>query len=91
MSTYIQGTFIGYPTHAQYNHAYVVQYTVATTTGGILKYLDHSRGYWARVAVPFNLLKNLMQETHGGNYRDHFTGPKLYNTLSSLQWWPGMY
>ena len=59
--------------------------------GGILRYLDHSRGDRASVAVPLHLRENLMQEAHGGKYGGHFAGPKLYNTLSRQWWWQGMY
>ena len=59
--------------------------------GGILHYLDHSRGDRLRVAVPLQWREKLMQETHGGAYGGHFAGSKLYNTLSRQWWWPGMY
>ena len=31
------------------------------------------------------------QDTHSGNYSGHFSGRRLYNTLSSSWWWDGMY
>ena len=41
--------------------------------------------------MPDHLKKTLMARTHREQMAGHFSGPRVYNTLSRSWWWEGMY
>ena len=44
-----------------------------------------------RVAVPKHLQRQIMEECHGGSMGGHFSGRRLFSTLSRRWWWERMY
>ena len=62
-----------------------------TLQENILYLLDHKRGHRKRAAVPRQLRKELIEESHRGRMGGHFSGDRLYRTLSRHWWWEGMY
>ena len=58
---------------------------------GVLCYVDSARGNRSRIAVPDSLKSELMREAHAGSLSGHFAAKSLYDTLTRLYWWDGMY
>ena len=54
-------------------------------------YHVNSKTRHRRAVVPVHLRPKILQETHSGRYSGHFSGRRLYDTLMSAWWWPGMY
>ena len=38
----------------------------------------------SRAVLPLHLREQAIQESHGGKYAGHFSGPKVYNNLAKL-------
>ena len=79
------------PDDPEHSRKLVAKASQFTLIDGILFYVDGKRGHKRRVVVPHHLREKLLQESHGGVYGGHFSGPKLYNTLIRHWWWGGMY
>ena len=58
---------------------------------GVLHYVDPARRDRPRLAVPSELRKELMQETHSGGFSGHFATKGLYEKLARRFWWNNMY
>ena len=54
-------------------------------------YHVNSKTRHRRAVVPVHLRPKILKETHSGRYSGHFSGRRLYDTLMSAWWWPGMY
>ena len=67
------------------------QSSVLALVDDILYYLDTRHRNQKRVVVPKQLQKQIMEESHSGPMAGHFSGQRLYNTLSQHWWWEGMY
>ena len=67
-----------------------LQSPLFTIIDGTLFYLD-PRHRSRRVVVPLRHRRKLLEETHAGRYGGHFSGKKLYDSLSLHWWWDGMY
>ena len=57
---------------------------------GVLYYLNPKTRH-RRAVVPTHLRPEILRKTHAGKYSGHFSGRRLYSTLMSVWWWPGMY
>ena len=44
-----------------------------------------------QAVVPKMLREQIMKENHGGSMAGHFSGPRLYKTLTRHWWWQHMY
>lgn len=58
---------------------------------GVLYYVDAGGQHRLRIVVPKSMRETLMKETHSGPFGGHFAARGLYNTLSRLYWWDGMF
>ena len=58
---------------------------------GVLYFVDGGRGGNPRIVVPDGVEEKLMEEAHTGSIAGHFAARSLYNTLSRVYWWRGMY
>ena len=58
---------------------------------GVLYFVDGARGGNLRIVVPDTVKEKLMEEAHAGSLAGHFAARSLYNTLSRMYWWEGMY
>ena len=58
---------------------------------GVLYYVDSGSQHRLRIAVPMKIQEALLKETHAGPFGGHFAASGLYNTLSRLYWWDGMF
>ena len=58
---------------------------------GVLYFVDGARGGNLRIVVPDTVKEKLMEEAHAGSLAGHFAASSLYNTLSRMYWWEGMY
>ena len=56
-----------------------------------LYFVDRKEPTRRRLVVPTHLKSQIMEECHGGKMGGHFSGSRLYNTLSKRWWWQGMY
>ena len=56
-----------------------------------LYYIDPKKQNNRRIVVPTHLQKQLLAEAHRSVMGGHFSGKRLYNTLSVHWWWDGMY
>ena len=57
----------------------------------ILYYLDDKQPDVKRIVVPKHLRVQIMQNYHSSIMAGHFSGVRLYKTLSRRWWWDGMY
>ena len=57
----------------------------------VLYYVDPKRANRRRAVVPQQLQKSIMDENHRGPMGGHFSGNRLFNSLSRHWWWEGMY
>ena len=57
---------------------------------GIVYYVDPKTSH-KRAVVPSHLQERILREAHSGSYSGHFSGRRLYNSLTSSWWWEGMY
>ena len=57
----------------------------------ILYYINPHHKSLLRAVVPKHLRKRVMEQNHGGPYRGHISGDRLFKTLSRKWWWKGMY
>ena len=57
----------------------------------ILYFIDVKQGNLQRVVVPHHLTQQIMTEYHSSIMSGHFSGVRLYNTLSKRWCWEGMY
>lgn len=68
-----------------------LQSSMFTMEGGILYFIDAKRGNRKRVVAPQHKRCDLIDETHRGLFGGHFSGDRVYHTLTRHWWWEGMY
>ena len=52
---------------------------------------NSKRGDLPQIVVPASLKNQRMEENHAGSLAGHFSGPRLYKTISRKWWWKNMY
>ena len=57
----------------------------------VLYFVDAKGRGRKRAAVPSHLQKTILDDHHGGKMAGHFSGARLYTSLSRLWWWRTMY
>ena len=57
----------------------------------VLYFVDSKGGGWKRAAVPKHLQKAFLEDHHGGKMAGHFSGVRIYSSLSRRWWWRTMY
>ena len=57
----------------------------------VLHHLDSKPSSRRRIVIPEHLRQSLLDKTHRSQMGGHFSGQRLYNTLSKNWWWEGMY
>ena len=57
----------------------------------VLYHLDLKQKHHKQAMVPEHLRLQIMEESHRGPMARHFSGHRLFNTLSRHWWWEGMY
>ena len=57
----------------------------------VLYFIDPKQSKQQRVVVPMHLRPKVMEESHRGPMGAHFSGNRLFNTLSRHWWWEGMF
>ena len=57
----------------------------------VLYHLDPKQNHRKQVVVPEHMWKQVMEESHRGLMAGHFSGHRLFTTLSKHWWWEGMY
>ena len=69
----------------------IVQASLYTMANGILYYVGQKKNSVPKIVVPSEYKKKLMEEYHAGVMSDHFSGPRMYKTMSRQWWWDYMY
>ena len=55
-------------------------------------YRENSKGgELQQIVVPASLKQQMMEEHNAGLLAGHFSGPRLYKTISKRWWWKNMY
>ena len=62
-----------------------------TMVDNILYHVDGKRGGLRRAAVPQHLQQSILKDHHSGKLAGHFSGTRLYATLSRQWWWRTMH
>ena len=57
----------------------------------ILYRKNSKHGELPQIVVPASLKQQVMVEHHAGSLAGHFSGPRLYKTISRRWWWKNMY
>ena len=79
------------PSEAEHARRIVLQSPLFSVIDGILYFIDIRKGGHQRTVVPRHLRSQLMEEHHKGPMGSHFSGNKLFKTMSHHWWWPGMH
>ena len=69
----------------------IIQVSLYTMTDGILYYTGQKKDSTPKVVVPSDYKKKVMEEYHAGIMSGHFSGPRIYKTMSYQWWWEHMY
>ena len=69
----------------------IVQASLYTMVDGILYYIGQKSDSSPRVVVPSEYKRTLIEEYHSGIMSGHFSGPKIYKTMSRQWWWDHMH
>ena len=69
----------------------IIQVSLYTMTDGILYYTGQKKDSTPKVVVPSDYKKKVMEEYHAGIMSGHFSGPRIYKTMSHQWWWEHMY
>ena len=68
-----------------------IQVSLYTMTDGILYYTGQKKDSTPKVVVPSDYKKKVMEEYHAEIMSGHFSGPRIYKTMSHQWWWEHMY
>ena len=79
------------PEDSQVAAKLIVQASLYTMADGILYYIGQKKDSVPKVVVPSEYKKRLMEEYHAGVMSGHFSGPRIYKTMSRQWWWDHMY
>ena len=69
----------------------IVQASLYTMADGILYYIGQRKDSIPKVVVPSEYKERLLEDYHAGVMLGHFSGPKIYKTISRQWWWDHMY
>lgn len=69
----------------------IVQASLYTVADRILYYTGQKKDSTPKVVVPSDYKKKLMEEYHAAVMSGHFSGPRIYKTMSRQWWWEHMY
>lgn len=58
---------------------------------GILYLVEAKRGNQRKAVVPAHLQEKILRDTHSGKMAGHFSGNRLFTTLSRHWWWETLY
>ena len=78
------------PAEPQLAAKVVAQASMYTIVDDIL-YFNGQKGDSPRTLVPCGLQQSMTEEYHSGIMAGHFSGPKIYKTMSYQWWWQNMY
>ena len=62
-----------------------------TIINNLLHYVDLKRRKIQLTVVPDHMKDPILCQYHGGRMVGHFSGPRLYRTITQTWWWQGMY
>ena len=62
-----------------------------TMSDEVLYRTSQKQGELPQIVVPASLKQQIMEEHHAGILAGHFSGPRLFKTISRRWWWKGMY
>ena len=62
-----------------------------TIINNLLHYVDLKRRKIQLIVVPDHMKDPILRQYHGGRMAGHFSGPRLYRTITQTWWWQGMY
>ena len=79
------------PEDSQLAERIIVQASLYTMADGILYYIGQRKDSAPNVVVPSENKEWLLEEYHAGVMSGHFSGPKIYKTMSRQWWWDHMY
>ena len=68
-----------------------LQESLFVIVDGTLYFVDNQRRSNRQIVVPAHLQDQLLAENHCSVMGGHFSGKRLYNTLTVHWWWDGMY
>ena len=69
----------------------ILQSSLYTVIDGALYYIDPKSEGERKIVVPNHLRKTVMEQYHSGVLAGHFSGPRLFKTLSKKWWWSGIF
>ena len=79
------------PADSQSARKVVLQASSFALVDQILYFIDVKQGNLQRFVVLHHLTQQIMTEYHSSIMSGHFSGVRLYNTLSKRWYWEGMY
>ena len=79
------------PEDSQVAAKLVAEASLYTMADEILYYIGQKKDSIPKVVVPSDYKKRLMEEYHAGVMSGHFSGPRIYKTMSRQWWWEHMY
>ena len=79
------------PADEQRARKLALQENLYVVVDGVLYHLDPKQTGSKRAVVPQHLREQVMEQSHRGPMAGHFSGHRLFNTLSRHWWWEGMY
>ena len=79
------------PEDSQVAAKLIVQASLYTMADRILYYIGQKKDSVPKVVVPSEYKKRLTEEYHAGVMSGHFSGPRIYKTMSHQWWWDDMY
>ena len=62
-----------------------------TMSDEVLYRTSQKQGELPQIVVPASLKQQIMEKHHAGILAAHFSGPRLFKTISRRWWWKGMY
>ena len=62
-----------------------------TMLDGVLCRMNPKQGEFPQIVVPASLKQQIMEDHHAGVLAGHFSGPRLFKSISRRWWWKGMY
>jgi hypothetical protein len=77
------------PADPERSQRVISQSPLFTLVNGVLCFTG--KGSAPRPVMPKHLHRQLMDEHHRGRYGSHFSGNKVFKTMSRHWWWQGMH
>ena len=79
------------PADEQRARKLALQENLYVIVDGVLYHLDPKQSGCKQAVVPQHLREQVMEKSHRGPMAGHFSGHRLFNTLSRHWWWEGMF